>query len=565
MIGELTKLHNQKDTLNGIVNGMKKVNDLVSPTMGSLGRFVIIEMPDGNPLVINDGVHIAQRIELEDKLENLGARLNINAMEKTARKAGDSTSLTCNIMTNLAILSKDYIEMENLNPVPFARGMREQATEISKYISSKSKVVETEGELFNVGFIASRNEKISNLIVEAVVAVGDYGIIQRMRSYKNESYLELIKGMVLEYGILSPRLLLKKDREIQMAEMHNVRVLMLSDKLIYQHDISKILNYFYDVAKEHYEKKQEKLSLLIIAQEYSEQVIDFMVSSKNNTYLKYVEDFQAVLTPGISKPDMEDNLQDVESLTLGKIGLIKTILNGDTNSFNDYLGKLEEVAVRLEATILKGNKNDEVEKSVESRIKILKNRLDNKDITKNEMTESELKARISKLNGGIAVLRIFGATEIEYQDLMEKSDDALRTVRTAQEGGIITGGGNTLKSAYFDYLPTIIKEIDDCDKDDRVELSYLYGKQALIKILIEPFLQICENAGIENPVELFANLEQYETSEEGINVSSWKVVDLFDEGIIDATNSIIYALNHAVANVIMAIRIAGGITLKIKG
>jgi chaperonin GroEL len=368
--------------------------------------------------------------------------------------------------------------------------------------------------------------------------------------------------MVLEYGLLSPQLLKKEDIKKQFSEMKNVKVLILKDKLIHAQDASSILNSFHTIAKKHYKENKEKISLLIIAKEYSESVLDLMASTKrSDKYFEFIGDFQAILSPGGTNTDSEQILGDIESVTLGTMTLTEPLVKNGIDNFEKLLGHLDEVAVRIEATILKGLNNEKVRKSVEDRIELLKELLGNKDITKSKMKEDEIRKRISKLSGGVAVLRIFGATEIEYQDLMEKTDDALRTVRTAQEGGIIPGGGNTLKSAYYYFKENLNldDEIENLEDIEKINKSFLYGKKVLLEVLIKPFMQICENAGIETPFEFFNNFDEYQSYQYGIDVSNWEVVDLIDRGIIDATNSIVYALKHAVTNTIMTIRTNGSI------
>lgn len=561
---ETKELHTKEQALKGIIKGMQAVNDKVSPTMGAQGEHIVYEAMDNDPIVINDGWNIAKEIELENPLENLGARMVIRGMQRTANVAGDSTSLTCNLATNFVSEAHALIDIHNLNTVPFVRGMQYQINRTIDYVFDHAKAVESRVELYNAAFIASRDEEVSNLVVDAVEKSGENALIQIMKTFEPKSYLEEISGMSLELGLLTPQLLLPKDRETGRVELNEIKTLILKDKLIYARDTQMILSHFKLIADSYYETHSKKISFLIIAKEYSEEVINYLIQNKGSRkFMENINDIQLIMIP--SRSQVDDMLMDLEAITNNYSVSNNYISQCSTDDLSKILGWLEELVIYPTHTIIKGDKSDEVKKKVEDRISILTERLKDKDVTKSDAAEDNLKNRIAKLSGGINIIRLAYTTKIEYDDLLERVDDALRTAKSSKESGVVPGGGNVLKACSKYYYPEL-NEVDILEIDDVNDRSYAFGRYTINKGILKPFKTICENGGIDNPFEYFKDVNENHELENspniGINISTWELVDLFKEGIIDSASSIAAALSFGGKTATMTLRIGGAITTK---
>lgn len=483
-----------------LIKGVNAVADAVKVTLGPKGKNVIIEKEYGDPQIINDGVSIAKEVELEDPVENSGAKLIIAAATRANDEAGDGSSTT--IILTQAMIKEG---MKNLsagrNAVALKNGMNGAAAEIAKILDSKAIPVNTSDAISQVATISAGNdESVGALIEEAMEKVGKDGVITVAESKTFETTLEVTEGMQFDRGYLSQYF--ATDVEKGEAVYDDCYILCANKKIGSLKEVMPILE---QVAK-------NNLPLLIIAEDIEGEALATLTINKMRNLIKVVP---------VKAPDYgayrKDKLEDIGILTGGKVAIDELGQKLENFTIND-LGKADRVIVTKDhTTILVNNRNSEVEE----RVKILQAKI---EVTDNNFEKDKLKERLAKLAGGVAVIKVGALTETEMHEKKLRIEDALNATRAAVKEGIVAGGGVALLEAYDEAIGanTNITNPDE-----------LTGRDIVLKALKAPITQIAENAGKSGEVVISEILRVSERDGWGYDALTDTYVNMIDKGIID--------------------------------
>ena len=444
-----------------LLRGINKVADTVKITLGPQGRNVILDK-SSNPTITNDGVTIAKEIELKDKFENMGAKLVKEVASKTQDSAGDGTT-TATLLIQ-AIVTEGFKNITSgSNAIEIKKGIEKSVAEVVRYIKEKSVNVDDKEKISQVATISANNdEEIGRLIAEAMEKVGKDGIITVEEAKSIETSLEVVEGMQFERGFISPYM--ATDHEKMTCELENPYVLITDKKI---ENMKQLVPALEKVAN-------EGRSLLIIAEDVEGEAVTTIVLNLLRGTLKVC----AVKAPGFGD-DQKENLEDIASLTGGKVVSEQKAMKIDDFEEN-WLGSARKIIINEEKTIIvegKGDKNN-----IESRKKILHNKIQNTD---SDYKKEELKKRLAKLGGGVAVIKVGAITETEMKEKTMRIDDALNATKAAVEEGVVLGGGLTLFNA--------IKILEKLKLKGDEEI----GLKIIKRALEEPLRQIAENSGKE--------------------------------------------------------------------
>lgn len=483
-----------------LIKGVNAVADAVKVTLGPKGKNVIIEKEYGDPQIINDGVSIAKEVELEDPVENSGAKLIIAAATRANDEAGDGSSTT--IILTQAMIKEG---MKNLsagrNAVALKNGMNGAAAEIAKILDSKAIPVNTSDAISQVATISAGNdESVGALIEEAMEKVGKDGVITVAESKTFETTLEVTEGMQFDRGYLSQYF--ATDVEKGEAVYDDCYILCANKKIGSLKEVMPILE---QVAK-------NNLPLLIIAEDIEGEALATLTINKMRNLIKVVP---------VKAPDYgayrKDKLEDIGILTGGKVAIDELGQKLENFTIND-LGKADRVIVTKDhTTILVNNRNSEVEE----RVKILQAKI---EVTDNNFEKDKLKERLAKLAGGVAVIKVGALTETEMHEKKLRIEDALNATRAAVKEGIVAGGGVALLEAYDEAMGA------DTNMTNPDELT---GRDIVLEALKAPITQIAENAGKSGEVVISEILRVSERDGWGYDALTDTYVNMIDKGIID--------------------------------
>ena len=484
-----------EDARMKILKGINKLANTVKVTLGPKGRNVVLEKKYGSPIITNDGVTIAKEIELNDPIENIGAKLVIEVASKTNDIAGDGTT-TATILTQALIREGIKNITAGASPVDVRKGI-EKATDIA--INNLQKLVKpivTKNEIKQVASISSGEENIGELISNAMEKIGKYGIVTIEESKSIETTMEIVKGFHFDKGYLSQYMV--TDNERMESVLENPYILITDNKISSIQDVLPILE---QVVK-------ENSPLLVIADEVSDDVLHTLILNKVRGTFNVC---------AVKAPDFGDNrkfqLQDLAILTNSTF-ISKELGYELKNIKLTELGKAGKVVVTKDKTIIfdgKGNR-----KNIEKRIAMIKEQI---LLTKEDFEIKNLKERLGKLSDGIAVIKVGAPTETEIKERKLRIEDALNSTKAAIEEGIVSGGGTALVN--------VIKELKKINLKDDMQI----GVNIVIKALEEPAKQIAKNAGFESSIII----EKLKSSESGIgfNAADGNWVNMIDNGIID--------------------------------
>ncbi|MBS3075294.1 chaperonin GroEL [Candidatus Pacearchaeota archaeon] len=491
-----------------LLRGINKVADTVKITLGPQGRNVILDK-SSNPTITNDGVTIAKEIELKDKFENMGAKLVKEVASKTQDSAGDGTT-TATLLIQ-AIVTEGFKNITSgSNAIEIKKGIEKSVAEVVRYIKEKSVNVDDKEKISQVATISANNdEEIGRLIAEAMEKVGKDGIITVEEAKSIETSLEVVEGMQFERGFISPYM--ATDHEKMTCELENPYVLITDKKI---ENMKQLVPALEKVAN-------EGRSLLIIAEDVEGEAVTTIVLNLLRGTLKVC----AVKAPGFGD-DQKENLEDIASLTGGKVVSEQKAMKIDDFEEN-WLGSARKIIINEEKTIIvegKGDKNN-----IESRKKILHNKIQNTD---SDYKKEELKKRLAKLGGGVAVIKVGAITETEMKEKTMRIDDALNATKAAVEEGVVLGGGLTLFNA--------IKILEKLKLKGDEEI----GLKIIKRALEEPLRQIAENSGKEG-AEVLSKLSIEKNENIGYNAAKDVFEDLFNAGIIDPVKVVRLALQNA--------------------
>ena len=498
-----------EDARKKLLDGVNKLADTVKVTLGPKGRNVVLDKSFGAPLITNDGVTIAKEIELEDPYENMGARLVKEVSVKTNDIAGDGT-------TTATVLAQKMIKegVKNVaaggDPMAIKRGMDKAvnvATVALKEISSK---VNGKEDIARVAAISANNLEIGTLIADAMEKVSKDGVITIEESKTSSTDVEVVEGMQFDKGYVSPYMV--TDTEKMEAILDNPYILITDRKISNIQEILPLLEAL----------MQNSGKLLIIADDVEGEVLSTLLVNKLRGVLNVV----AVKAPGYGDKRKE-MLEDIAILTGGEV--ITSDLGLELKDTTlEQLGRARQVKIQKENTIIVdglGNKEN-----IADRVKQIRAALEE---TKSEYEKEGLQERLAKLAGGVAVIQVGAATEVEMKEKKLRIEDALSATKAAVEEGIVAGGG----TAYINILPKVeglVKELKDDEK---------LGAKIVCSALEEPVKQIARNAGLEPAVIL----EKVKSSSEGFGFDAAKeeYVDMKKVGIVDPTKVTRSALQNA--------------------
>ena len=495
---------------NSLKRGVDALADAVAVTLGPKGRNVVIEKKFGSPVVTKDGVSVAKEIELKDPIENIGAQMVKEVASKTADLAGDGTT-TATVLARAIVTAGLKNIASGANPMDLKRGIDKAVKVVVQELKEQSQIVSSdESKLEQVAAISANNDSvIGKLIADAMKQVGPEGIITVEEAKGTETEVKIVEGMQLNRGYLSPFFITNVDK--QEAELNSPYILIYDKKISTIKDILPILDQVI---------KQQR-SILIIADDVDGEALGTLVVNRARGIISVV----AIKAPEFGEK-RKAMLEDIAILTGGTVISEELGLKLDKVDLS-HLGKAEKIVVSKDSTIII-NGSGEKEKIVD-RVNQIKNQIDH---AKSEYDKEKYQERLAKLAGGVAVLYIGAATEVEMKEKKDRVDDALHATRAAVEEGIVAGGGVA-------YIRTL-KSLESLKGDNEDENT---GIQIIRRSLEEPLRQIVANAGGEGSVVV--NKVREGKDDFGYNARTEVYENLIAAGVIDPTKVSRVALQHA--------------------
>lgn len=495
-----------------ILKGVRTLADAVKVTLGPKGRNVVIDKSYGTPHITKDGVTVAKEIELEDKFENMGAQMVKEVASKTADKAGDGTT-TATVLAE-AIYSEGLRNIAaGANPIDLKRGMEKALKVVVKELEKRSKKIEDQQEIAQVATISANNDaEIGKIIADAMGRVGKDGTITVEEAKGFETTLEVVEGMNFDRGYLSAYFM--TNPETQECIFEDAYVLIHEKKIAAVKELIPLLQAVAESGK----------PLLIIAEDVEGEALATLVVNRLRAGFKVC----AVKAPGFGDR-RKAMLEDIAILTGGQVVSEELGQKLETTTIN-MLGRVKKAVVRKEDTTLVEGAGDK--SKIKDRIALLKRQIQETD---SDYDKEKLQERLAKLSGGVGVIRVGAATEIEMKEKKDRVDDAQHATAAAVEEGILPGGG----VALIRCMPAIIKFADTLEGDEKT------GARIIYRALSAPLRQIAENAGQEGAIIL----QQVEKLSEkhGYNALSGEFVDMIAAGILDPTKVVRCALENAVS------------------
>jgi len=480
----------------GLEAGVNKLADVVKVTLGPKGRNVVLEKKWGAPTITNDGVTIAKEVDLEDPYENMGAQLAKEVASKTNDVAGDGTT-TATVLAQAMVNEGMKAVATGVNPMEVKRGMLEASKAVTDFIAGFSKSIGGKDEIAQVASISAADTEIGETIAEAMDKVGKDGVITVEEGQTFGMELEFTDGMQFDKGFISPYFVTDADR--QEAVLENPYILIVNSKITAVNDLLPLLEKVMNSGK----------PLLILAEDVEGEALATLVVNKLRGTFTSV----AVKAPGFGER-RKAMLQDIAILTGGEVISEELGLKTE-NTTVDMLGEAARVVVKKDATTIvdgKGKKAD-----VEGRVKQIQAEIDESD---SDWDKEKLQERLAKLSGGVAVVKVGAATEVELKEKKMRIEDALAATRAAVEEGIVAGGGVTL-----------IRAQESVDKISGGTEGEIVGRNIVQKALESPLRQIAINAGYEGGV--MVEKVKSEKGNVGLNAANGEITDLVKEGVID--------------------------------
>lgn len=493
-----------------ILKGVRILADAVKVTLGPKGRNVIIDKSYGIPHITKDGVTVAKEISLEDKNENLGAQMVKEVASKTADKAGDGTT-TATVLAEAIYAEGLRNVAAGANPLGLKRGMEKAVKTVVAELQKRSKKISSKQEIEQVATISANNDnEIGKIIADAMDRVGKDGTITVEEAKGFETTLDVVEGMNFDRGYLSAYFM--TNPETQECVLEDAYILIHEKKISGVKELIPLLQTVAETGK----------PLLIIAEDVEGEALATLVVNRLRGGLKIC----AVKAPGFGDR-RKAMLEDIAVLTGAQLVSEELGHKLDQTTL-EMLGRAKKIVVTKEdTTIVEGaGKKDEIK----SRIALLKRQIDE---TESDYDREKLQERLAKLSGGVGVIRVGAATEIEMKEKKDRVDDAQHATAAAVEEGILPGGG----VAYIRCIPNVNKLADELDGDERT------GARIIAKALSAPLRQIVENAGLEGAIVL-QHVEKL-TENHGYNALTEEYVDMIKAGILDPTKVSRCALENA--------------------
>ena len=498
-----------EDARKSLLEGVNKLADTVKVTLGPKGRNVVLDKSFGAPLITNDGVTIAKEIELEDKFENMGARLVKEVSTKTNDVAGDGTT-TATVLAQSMIKEGVKNVAAGADPMAIKRGMDKAVNEAVEGLKEISSQVNGKEDIARVASISANNTEIGELIAEAMEKVSKDGVITIEESKTSNTELNVVEGMQFDKGYLSPYM--ATDTEKMEAVLDNPYILITDKKISNIQEILPLLESL----------MQESGKLLIICDDMEGEALSTLILNKLRGVLNVV----AVKAPGFGDK-RKAMLQDIAVLTGGEV--ITSDLGLELKDTTmEQLGRAKQVKVQKENTIIVDGAGDK--QQIADRVAQIKAQINE---TKSDYDKESLQERLAKLAGGVAVIGVGAATEVEMKDKKLRIEDALSATKAAVEEGIVAGGG----TALLNVTAKVKKLVDTLNNGEKL------GAEIVLKALEEPAKQIARNSGLEPAVIV----EKVKSEKEGIgfDASTETYVDMKKAGIVDPTKVTRSALQNA--------------------
>ena len=499
-----------EEARHALERGVNQLADTVKITMGPKGRNVVLDKKFGAPLITNDGVTIAKEIELDDPYENMGAQLVKEVATKTNDVAGDGT-------TTATLLAQAIIRegLKNLaagaNPMVMKKGIAKATAAAVEAIKANSKKVNGSDDIARVGTVSSGDEVIGKLIAEAMEKVSHDGVITVEESKTAETYSEVVEGMQFDRGYITPYMV--TDTEKMEAVLDDALILITDKKISNIQELLPILEQVVQSGKK----------LLVIAEDVEGEALSTLIVNKLRGTLNVV----CVKAPGFGDRRKE-MLEDIAVLTGG------TVITADMGyelkeATMDMLGKARQVKVSKENTIIVDGAGSA--DAIKARVNQIRSQI---ETTTSDYDREKLQERLAKMAGGVAIIRVGAATEVEMKEKKLRIEDALNATRAAVEEGIVAGGG----TAYVNAVAAVEKLVNEVEGDEKT------GVSIIARALTEPVKQIAANAGIDGSVVLEKIKESGKTGY-GFDAYNETYVDMIAAGIVDPTKVTRTALENA--------------------
>lgn len=495
---------------NALMSGVNQLADTVKITLGPKGRNVVLDKKFGSPLITNDGVTIAKEIELDDPFENMGAQLVKEVAVKTNDVAGDGTT-TATLLAQALVREGMKNVTAGANPMILRKGMQKAVDAAVEAVIQNSKKVSGSEDIARVATVSSADEFIGKLIAEAMEKVSSDGVITVEESKTAETYSEVVEGMQFDRGYITPYMVTDTNK---MEAVIDDAYILITDKKIA--NIQEILPLLESIV-------QSGKKLVIIAEDIEGEALTTLILNKLRGTFTCV----GVKAPGFGDRRKE-MLRDIAILTGGQVITEELGLELKEATI-DQLGRARQVKVDKENTIIVDGAGDT--KEIQDRVAQIRAQL---ETTTSDFDREKLQERLAKLAGGVAVIKVGAATEIEMKDKKLRIEDALAATKAAVEEGIVAGGGVALINA----IPAVQKLLEDASGDEKT------GIQIVLKALEEPIRQIAANAGLEGSV-IVENLKKENKVSYGFNALTEEYGDMIAQGIVDPTKVTRSALQNA--------------------
>ena len=506
-----------EDARKSLLEGVNKLADTVKVTLGPKGRNVVLDKSFGAPLITNDGVTIAKDIELEDKFENMGARLVKEVSEKTNDVAGDGTT-TATVLAQSMIKEGVKNVAAGADPMAMKRGIDKAVNSAVEELKKISVPVNGKEDIARVASISANNDEVGELIAEAMEKVSKDGVITIEESKTSNTELNVVEGMQFDKGYVSPYMV--TDTEKMEAIVDNPYILITDRKISNIQEILPLLENL----------MQQSGKLVIICDDIEGEALSTLVLNKLRGVLNVV----AVKAPGFGDK-RKAMLQDIAILTGGEV--ITSDLGLELKDTQiEQLGRARQVKVQKENTIIVDGAGDK--QQIADRVGQIKAQINE---TKSEYDKEGLQERLAKMAGGVAVIEVGAATETEMKDKKLRIEDALSATKAAVEEGIVAGGG----TALINVAPAVEKTVEGLTGGEKL------GATIVLKALEEPVKQIARNAGLE-PAVIADNVKKSEVGV-GFDASKEEYVDMKKSGIVDPTKVTRSALQNAASIASMVI------------
>lgn len=499
-----------EDGRKALLSGINKLADTVKITLGPKGRNVVIDKKFGAPLITNDGVTIAKEVELDDHFENMGAQLVKEVATKTNDIAGDGTT-TATLLAQTIIRAGMKNVAAGANPMILKRGINKAVEAAVGAVVQNSKSVNGTEDIKRVATISAADEFIGSLIAEAMDKVSSDGVITVEESKTAETYSEVVEGMMFDRGYVSPYMVTDNDK--MEAVIDDPFILITDKKIISIQEILPLLEQVVKMGRK----------LVIIADDIEGDALATIVVNKLRGTFTCV----GVKAPGFGDRRKE-MLRDIAILTGGEVISEEVGLELKDTTV-EQLGRAHQIKVEKERTIIVDGAGDQ--EQIKARVSQLRNQIEE---TTSDFDREKLQERLAKLAGGVAVIKVGAATEIEMKEKKLRIEDALAATKAAVEEGIVAGGGVALVNA----MESVEKVVESCEGDERT------GAMIVLKSMEEPLKQIAVNAGLEGSV-IAQNVKSADKVGYGYNALTDEYGDMISFGIVDPTKVTRSALENA--------------------